>query len=297
MNTCLTYLDWELGNNLDGNREVDSSLNSAHIHTKEIAVPSTDDAKTIRAYLRPDPRAHKQIAAGAFLNLIFVYLVAVGRVAPGVNGTTQAWLLLAPAGLMALITEQQRHYYAAAIRRQRAVLWIYLGICILFLITALFSLPHAPKTSEHWGMKATVAAWALASFSLALTLLTLPLGAGYEWITKRLVRMEIKLAVPSDGSSKYSWWASYERDLLSWGKRIWWTAIMVTVLVVSGLAITNWGRALKAGHVLHLEPAALHHASHKHILGLLSVTSWPAKDCTHCNLELRFIPTHDRSAK
>jgi hypothetical protein len=244
-NTKLAYFDWQEGNSLDrGDNRLDSANPAVHFHIADDAAPDHTDPKTIRAYVRSSPRAHKQIAAAALLNLVFIYLVARGRI--GDASSAADWLLLAPSVLLAYIADQQRHYYAMATRRQRGVLWVYLGIAIGALVTAVFG---SPRSSAHWGWLATTLAWLLVGSSVLLFLVMVPLGDRYETVTKKhTLKREGELRRRAENNradpEAVDRWRCYEWVTRRYSDRIAGSAFLLTALVVTVLAITNWGRTL-----------------------------------------------------
>lgn len=245
-NTLVTYLDWQDGNSFSpAPRRLDCSDPSVHFQADdEGAHPENDSSKTVRAYVRSTPRAHKQIAAAALLNLVFIYLVARGRI--GDSSSAADWLLLAPSVLLAYIAEQQRHYYAMATRRQRGVLWVYLVITVAAMVTAVFG---SPRSSEHWGWLSSTFAWLLVGSSVLLVAFTVPLGSTYEWVTRRwTLRREEQTNDQARQAGRRDFprprWKYYEWTVRSYADRLSFCAVCLTACVVTALAVTNWGRTL-----------------------------------------------------
>lgn len=194
LDTEVTYMDWGIGNSFSyENVDWDCAHPTIHVNNaadhrralrEELTDPESTDS-TIRIYLRAATYAHKRLAVGAALNLIFVYFVAAGRFSPKDTGSVQTWLLLTPTLLIAYIAEQQRHYYANATRRLRAGLWIYLGISLLFLVAVAFSaVSPAQSGVQGWGWFARSAALLEALASALMIVWFLPTGMRAHLVTK-----------------------------------------------------------------------------------------------------------------
>lgn len=184
----VTYLDWEVGNSLE-DRELDSAFFSAHIHNHgEHNLPISGD--TIRAYIRCAPHHHKQILGVTLINLALVYLLAKGLLLGELANSAQGALLAAPPILIAYLVQQQRHYYAHAIRRQRAILWIYLLISVIFSLTVAFS--HRELGHQNPGWPATVIALLLTASSVGVLIWYLPLGYSYQTIVASFAQRKLR---------------------------------------------------------------------------------------------------------
>lgn len=173
----VTYLDWQTSNSLH-DEEIDCAYPSAHIHNEESSsVPQAEGGGTMRAYLRCIPHHHKQILGTAALNIALVWLLTTKEFAANISSPLAGVLVAAPSVLIAYLVRQQRHYYAHVMRRQRAILWGYLVVSLVFLIAVAFSI------SDDL-LKATFllepSAWALAISSAAILGWYLPLGYGLD---------------------------------------------------------------------------------------------------------------------
>lgn len=189
--TDVTYLDWELDNSLE-TKEIDCSARSAHIHNDDPSdslAPSSGG--TIRAYLHCSPQDHKLIVGAALLNCAFVLLIAVGRVPSKIGAPGQSVILAAPSIFVAYLARQQKHYFADAMRRQRGILWWYLGISVVFLVTVTFSKREAALGSEGFGWYAIsiTGFWGICSAAVAAWYF--PLGNSYERVTESLAKRKI----------------------------------------------------------------------------------------------------------
>lgn len=184
MKSYVTYLDWETGNS-----HVESGLNcaypSAHVHNSvaDASWDAEDSTVAMRAYLRCIPHHHKQIVGTALLNIALVWLLTTEDFAINVSSPLAGILVASPSVVIAYLVRQQRHYYAHATRRQRAILWTYLGISIGFLVTIAFSISDDALQSS---VPVEVAAWMLALSSAAIVGWYLPLGYGFDRVTRYL---------------------------------------------------------------------------------------------------------------
>jgi hypothetical protein len=191
--TDITYIDFEHFNNFqDKGNEFDCSLHNVHIHNTEgVESDYSPRKRLIRAYLRCSSHGHKQIAAGALLNIVFVILVARSGFKAVTSNSAQIWLLATPTILTAYLVEQQRHYYAYATRRQRAILWIYLTISVTFLVVVSFHLAHRSVDSSHWDRFSTAIGILLIVSSVAVFVLYTLLGYSFRLITTVRTRKKL----------------------------------------------------------------------------------------------------------
>jgi hypothetical protein len=191
VHTDVTYLDWETDNSLQ-TKEIDCSTRSAHIHNDHANSQfSSNRGGMIRAYLHCSPRDHKLIVGTALLNCIFVILIAVGRV-PGKFGSPgQSILLAAPSVYVAYLARQQQHYFADAMRRQRGIIWWYLGISVTFLVTITFSKHEGSLGSQGLGWFATFVSWLWGVSSAMVVAWYFPLGNSYERMTESLAKRKM----------------------------------------------------------------------------------------------------------
>jgi hypothetical protein len=262
----IAYLDWETENSFLDDLEADSAAHAMHIHHDErLPVQSTrataehikgdrkkeqeaepvedvEHGRTIRAYIRCAPNEHKKIAAGALLNLIFVFLVAYGHLT---GDGTQTWLLVTPTVLTAYLAQQQRHYYAHTTRRQRAILWGYLGTSIAFLVTISFNKIALVSGSAKWGPFTVFVAWLLAASSAAVFVWYAPIGYGFQRVTERRTRrLMAEQARDEDGATPS--WGLYERVIHQYCDRII-RGVAAGIVVVTVLAGATWNLSRLVG--------------------------------------------------
>ena len=215
----------------------DGTLNcafpSVHVHDETSGPNSSPKGWTIRAYLRPDLREHKLIAGTAMLNLAFVFLIALGRLTDKLDASSQTWVLLTPTLLTAFLAQQQRHYYALATRRQRAVLWFYLFFSVLFLVAVSFSLARTETGSGRWGLGVTMSALLLAGSSAIVLACYAQLG---YWAKQRIERMISK------SKSQARAWDIYQNAALRLADRIFVSAIVLTVAATMAAGAIYWSR-------------------------------------------------------
>lgn len=197
-NTVITYLDWEHSNSRT-DEELDSAFHSVHVYNVEQSSPkekAEDLPNTIRAYFRCTPHHHKQILGAALLNIVVVWLLAAGLFPSRLGDPLQGLLIAAPSIVIAFIAQQQRHYYAHALRRSRGVLWWYLVIGVIFLVAVAFSESKEQVGSTGLDWWATAASWLLATTSVAIFFWYFPLGGSYERVVNSMMQRKWELWNP-----------------------------------------------------------------------------------------------------
>ncbi len=234
--TSLMYLDWETGNSLDRDELATCSLDSVYLpdddHSGGIASPSS--GARVRAFLRVSPHQRVQILAAAVLNLVVVWLMRDGRVPGHFGDPVQGFILAAPSGLIAYLVSQQRHYYAYPMRRQRGILWGYLAVSILFLITVALSEQDGPIEYHELNSVATVAAWTLFVSSVAVFFWYLPLGFGFNWIVAFFTRRQWAK------SEKYAQkWEAYVVVYQRYGRVVFYLVAVATLAAI-GFLLSTW---------------------------------------------------------
>lgn len=171
------------GTGASSETEIDCAQTSVHSHNGS-TVPavvwgesSPERRDTIYSYLKPTLHEHKTIVGGALINLLFVFFVARGRFVTGMGLTTQAWLLLTPTIVTGFTAQRQRHYYALVTHLQRGMLWGYLVVSVLFLITVAFSTAYR---DGEWGSKALIVFVVFAVASAGTAAFYFPQGHRYR---------------------------------------------------------------------------------------------------------------------
>ncbi len=235
----VAYLDWETGNwSAERGRELDSAYPGMHVHNDrrsddeigEDTEPTAAGGRTIRAYVRCAPNEHKKIAAGALLNGVFAFLVAYGHFTGASN---QDWLVVTPTILMAYLAQQQRHYFAHATRRQRAVVWLYVALSVLFLVTIAFNRSELAAGSEKWGWFTLIVAWLFATGSAALFAWYAPLGYSFQRITERRTHHVLE-----KGENSYAAWETYEWVIQRYCRRIMRFVTIMAIATTVAAALT-----------------------------------------------------------
>ncbi|HET7060277.1 MAG TPA: hypothetical protein VFH99_03125 [Candidatus Saccharimonadales bacterium] len=225
-NTVVDYLDWERGNNWDNHAEIDSSLDSAHIFHVDASTNANGDRPgsgtngstdsndvpapvqqpiATRAYVRCTPSHHKLLLGTALVSLLLVALLAVGRFPSKLGNPLEALLTATPSILVAYLAQQQRHYYAHALRRVRGILWIYLVCEVIFLAAVAFSGPVDGAGTAGVSFKATIAAWVLALSSVFVFAWQFPLGQSYERAVRFFTRRKKNLVGRDKGGLPTRW--------------------------------------------------------------------------------------------
>src|ERR1022692_394005 len=186
----VTYLDWEVSNSLE-DQEIDSAYFSGHVHNgDESELTSLARDVTVRAFIRCAPHHHKQILGVTLINCALVYLLAKGLLLGKLANSAQGALLAAPPVLIAYLVQQQRHYYAHTIRRQRAILWIYLAISVGFLLAVAFS--HKELDHQNPERFTEVIALLLAASSVGVFIWYLPLGYSYQNVVASFAQRKLR---------------------------------------------------------------------------------------------------------
>jgi hypothetical protein len=240
----VTYLDWETGNSIeDAGLETDSAVPALHLHNHiPPADASSATGNVIRTYVRCAPSEHKKLAAGAFLNAVFVFLIAYGHLH---GGLSQEWLLATPTVLLAYLAQQQRHYYAHTTRRQRAVVWGYLMACVLFLATIAFNGVSYSAGSRGWGWFTLVVAWLFAVSSVGLFVWYAPLGYSFQRITERKTHRAAEQDAAL-GLSGVETWRIYDRVVHDYCDRIM-RCVAAGVVLTTVVAALTWHLPTKHG--------------------------------------------------
>ncbi len=306
--TEVLYLDWTTGNSFqDDKSELDSALDSVHFHYSHDSQPQPlERARKVEAYLRGSPHGHKQIAIGAALNIVLVILLAKGG-SLDARGSAQTWLLVPPTALTAYIADQQRHYYAYATRRQRAILWIYLGISVLFLAAASLDLTRTQPGSAGWDKFTAITAYSLLVGSVFVCTWYVLLGYSFRLVTKRrtisaLRKAEAKAASFDTLMERFRVSTDTRQNLLNKlpsSSEIYdivvyhcCSAIAIVVVIftlLAGLVLGFWWNPIPGVKSSQNSVAAT--IQRINTPGTLTMTTWPSKDCKGCNVDLRFVPS------
>lgn len=291
--TDVTYLDWEASNSIEDD-ELNSGFASAHLHDRNATSHRTKDY-AVRAYVRCRTREHKQIAAGALLNAIFVFFVARGKFTTSIGASAQTWLLLTPTIFIAYLAEQQRHYYAHTTRRQRGILWVYLAISVVFLVAVSFSLVHGATDSRHWDGFTRWVAWIFATSSIAICMWYAPLGYNYQlttdkWMRKRLAgenkksllctvkKRNLPIIDPSLPD-----WEIYGDVIRKYCNRVLIIGVP-TIIIAMTVLVYTWHYPQKH------KPPTNRTATVTHVTGTISGTVGSGIRCKMCEVNLRFTP-------
>ena len=303
--TEITFLDWATGNTFeDDKKEQDSALDSVHFHYRHDSLPApSEHGRAVRAYMRCSTHGHKQIAAGAALNFVFVILVASGGFSDTVGGSAQTWLLVTPTILTAYIADQQRHYYSYPTRRQRAILWVYLTFSVGFLVATSFRFANSTN-GDHWTWWETWTAWVLLVSSAAVCTWYALLGYSFRWITKtwttRLLRgtkdrrerldeildeVEAPAKIRPKGREMLpSPRRTYENVVYSYCKIVFGLVIVASLATIIGIKLL-WDTSPKHKSVQRQTGLQVVRQ------GALTMMTWPSNECKDCVIRLRSVPT------
>jgi hypothetical protein len=227
--TSMMYLDWEVGSSLDDDETVSCSLDSAYLPEDDPSeLASARTGNRVRAFLRVSPHQRAQILAAAVLNIILVLLLRDGHAPSGLGDPLQGFIVAAPSGLIAYLVGQQRHYYAYPLRRQRALLWGYLTVSILFLLTV--SLSQLGTHHDGLALVPTIVAWTLLISSVGVLAWYLPLGFGFNWTVAHLARLRCQ----RDGIRDRKW-EVYVSVYQTYGKVVALGVLIATVITFAAL--------------------------------------------------------------
>jgi hypothetical protein len=164
-------------------------------------------ATRIHVFLRPEPIDNAKLAAIGFLGLVLAFMAERGVLFGG--GSISQWLLVAPAALVVLISQQRRHYYARFTKRYRLSIWVYTAIAIFFAGSVAFDAPSIPFLSN--GETLVVARSISAIFAFAsgwLIVASMWSGKHFEKTTRKRYR-RIVTRVNKIGDPAYYKWLKY----------------------------------------------------------------------------------------
>jgi hypothetical protein len=173
--TSVVYLDWGLENTIEQDgKEWVCAHDSVHLHNGTALLASREESKPRRkipeskiyAFMQLDPADHKQVLFAAALNLIFVWLAEAGRLPVQVDSSATPWLAFVPAALVAYVAQQRRHYFAGSTRWVRAVIWGYLALNIVFLVSITFDVAGDGSFAARHGASDDLVSIAMASASI-----------------------------------------------------------------------------------------------------------------------------------
>jgi hypothetical protein len=303
-NTEVTHLDWAGGNSFeDYGNDLDSASHCAHLHYAHDSHPrSTGHSPIIWGYLRSMTYSHKQIAIGAALNLVLVFLVVKGGFSGVTNGSSQTWLLVTPTVLIAYIADQQRHYYAYATRRQRAILWLYLCINLSFLVAVSFHLASGSNGSELWNAAVIIAADILLVSSVLVCIWYMLLGYSFQSATRYFTMRSLsKRAQFRAHLQEYGVAAEKQSELLSrlrtsseaydivvYRYCSFIVGFVVVLLIGITLVLALFWNFSPIQNTLQTSPIAAHMSRQT---GTLTEKIWPSATCKECNVDFRFVPS------
>ena len=175
--TSVAYLDWGLDNTIEQDgKEWVCAHDSVHLHNGTALLASGEEAdprkkipeSKVYAFMQLDPADHKQVLFAAALNLIFVWLAEAGRLPVHVDSSATPWLAFVPAALVAYVAQQRRHYFAGSTRWIRAVIWGYLALNIVFLVSITFDVAGNGSFVARHGASDDLVSIAMASASIVV---------------------------------------------------------------------------------------------------------------------------------
>jgi hypothetical protein len=224
--TAAAFLDWGVDNSFNRKPEIDCAHPAAHIHHKSVLHGGLSGK--VWAYLRCAPYRHKQMLGTTVLNAVVIALLAKGVLLDGLSEPLQGLIFASPSILLAFLAQQQRHYYSYAMRGQRALLWLYLGLSVAFLVSVTFSEVGAEERAGllWWSVGL---AWLLAIASAGVFAWQMLLGGTYDRITRYTTERRLH---DGKGVPGYRCYASATRRFAF---RI--LALVVVAMVAAGLVM------------------------------------------------------------
>jgi hypothetical protein len=258
--TLMTHVDWEIDNSFNNHSEVDCALHSIHVYNPLNEAGREKTFRTTRAYVRSSPHHHKQILIAAALNFAVVWLLVKGQLLGNRVGPLQELVVASPSIWVAFLAQQQRHYYAHALRRSRAILWAYLLIALAFLVAAASSdLNSSAHLDLTLGVKIT--AWLLAITSIGVIVWNVPLGHGYDRMVRFLrnrkyhaIREPQKLG-PIGAFTNDLWWIKRQNERIDTSWKCYEAAYeSYSRLIWRAAACSMIGGIIVLDFVLHLRP-------------------------------------------
>jgi len=146
----------------------------------------------VHAFLQVEPIDTKKIVFGAILNIIFAYLLERNRLGNEAGGVTVTGLLLTPAALIAYIAQQERHYYSSQISWLRGIVWAYVAINVVYIVSISSDLASKDGLLDRNGFTDDLSSAVMAICSLGVAVLFALVGTGrhrvIDWLCKRTLR-------------------------------------------------------------------------------------------------------------
>ncbi len=187
--STVAYLDWgESNSESPDEHEWACAHHSVHVHhgarlaDSEAGTSHSGEItdSQIHAFVRLDAGDHKQVAFAALLNLAFVLLAESGQLVSELSGPATPWLVFTPAVLVAFVTQQRRHYYAALVNWIRAAIWIYLLLNVGFLVSISIDIADPGSALDRTGLSDDVVSVIFAAASLVVIVLFSAIGPLYS---------------------------------------------------------------------------------------------------------------------
>lgn len=249
--TSIAYLDWGLDNTIDDDgEEWVCAHNSVHVHNGSGLLGPDDKPKPrkeipdskIHAFMRLDPADHKQVLFAAVLNVVFVWLAEAGRLSSQLDSTTTPWLAFIPALLIAYVAQQRRHYFASATRWIRGVIWGYLVLNIVFLVSITFDIASNGSLADRNGFTDDTVSVVMAGASIIVFWVFAFVGWPYEPIVKRFFkRVRRRAAAPAKPSGEPNETVHAYVRVARWYGHIALATIAVSLGLMAAVILTGNG--------------------------------------------------------
>ncbi len=249
--TSIAYLDWGIENTIEGDgEEWVCAHDSIHVHNGAALLGPDEESKgrteipdsKIHAFMRLDPADHKQVLLAAVLNVVFVWLAEAGRLSSQLDSTATPWLAFVPALLIAYVAQQRRHYFASATGWIRGVIWGYLALNIVFLVSITFDVASNGSLADRNGFTDDTLSIVMAGASIIVFWVFAFVGWPYEPVVKGFFRHERRRAAEQAKSSgePNETVHAYVR-VARWYGHIALATIVVSLGLMAAVILTGYG--------------------------------------------------------
>jgi hypothetical protein len=247
--TTIPYLDWGLENTIEQDgKEWVCAHDSVHLHNGTTLLAPDEEPEPRRkipeskiyAFMQLDPADHKQVLFAAALNLIFVWLAEAGRLSIQIDSAATPWLAFVPAALVAYVAQQRRHYFAGSTRWIRAVIWGYLALNIIFLVSITFDVAGDGSFAARHGASDDMVSIAMATASIVVFWLFAFVGWPYEPLVTRCFEWLRSRLRPSSSKGPERTIHSYVR-VARWYGNAAIATIAISLLAMAAILLSGNG--------------------------------------------------------
>jgi hypothetical protein len=132
--------------------------------------PDAHAGALLHAFVRSEQLENGKLIAIGLMSLGLAILAERGVLQTAANETASQILLLAPAALVLLVDQHNRHHFASLTRVYRSILWTYIVLAVIFATSVVFSIRSVPLFSTNTTIlvpRVASGAFAIASGLLA----------------------------------------------------------------------------------------------------------------------------------